>query len=87
DVDDDELLDGVLGEDAEQFFDVDSFRRTLFEDQPRMHLDTELTAYTEITQKYEQQRDVCWLLERSPEKAIDTVDKNAQALIDRFEED
>ena len=47
----------------------------------------ELTAYTEITQKYEQQRDVCWLLERSPEKAIDTVDKNAQALIDRFEED
>ena len=52
-----------------------------------MHLDTELTAYTEITQKYEQQRDVCWLLERSPEKAIDTVDKNAQALIDRFEED
>ena len=27
DVDDDELLDGVLGEDAEQFFDVDSFRR------------------------------------------------------------
>ncbi|WP_193105187.1 ABC transporter substrate-binding protein [Brachybacterium sp. FME24] len=87
DIDDDQLLEGILGEDAEQFFDVDSFRRTLFEDQPRMHLDTELTAYTEITQKYEQQRDVCWLLERSPTKAIETVDKNAQALIDRFEED
>lgn len=87
DVDDEQLLTGILGEDAEEFFDVDSFRRTLFEDEPRMHLDTELTAYTEITQKYEQQRDVCWLLERSPAKAIDTVDKNAQALIDRFEED
>ncbi|GAA1488760.1 ABC transporter substrate-binding protein [Brachybacterium sacelli] len=87
DVDDEQLLAGILGEDAEQFFDVDSFRRTLFEDEPRMHLDTELTAYTEITQKFEQQRDVCWLLERSPTKAIETVDRNAQALIERFEED
>ncbi|MGP9683353.1 ABC transporter substrate-binding protein [Brachybacterium sp. AOP3-A1-3] len=87
DVGDDELLDGILGEGAEEFFDVDSFRRTLFEDQPRMHLDTELTAYTEITQKYQQQRDVCWLLERTPQKAIENVDSNAQALIDRFEED
>ncbi|WP_240613431.1 ABC transporter substrate-binding protein [Brachybacterium endophyticum] len=87
DVDEDELLSGILGEDAEKFFDVDSFRRTLFEDDPRLHLDTELTAYAEITQKYEQQRDVCWLLEQTPQKAIKTVDNNAQALIDRFQED
>lgn len=86
-VDDDHLLRGLLGEDADSFFDVESFRRTLFDQSPRLHLDTNLTAYSEIMQKYEQQRDVCWLLERTPEKAIDTVDKNAQALIDRFEGD
>jgi hypothetical protein len=29
---------------------------------------------------------VCWLLEETPQKAIETVDKNAQALIDRYQE-
>jgi multiple sugar transport system substrate-binding protein len=85
-VDHGELLDAVLGEDAEKYFDVASFRRVLFDEDPKLVVDTDLTAIAEITQKYEQQRDVCWLLERSPQKAIDTVDKNAQALIDRFQE-
>jgi multiple sugar transport system substrate-binding protein len=85
-VDHGELLDAVLGEDAGKYFDVGSFRRVLFDDDPKLVVDTDLTAIAEITQKYEQQRDVCWLLERSPQKAIETVDKNAQALIDRFQE-
>ena len=86
DVEEDEILAGLLGEGAEEFFDVESFRRTLFDGPPELHLDTELTAYSEISLKYEQQRDVCWLLERSPERAIRTVDRNTQALIDRFAE-
>lgn len=87
DLEEDEILESVLGKDPEKYFDVDSFRHTLFKNDPKVHMDTDLTAYSEITQKYEQQRDVCWLLERSPQKAIDTVDKNTQALIDRYQED
>jgi multiple sugar transport system substrate-binding protein len=86
DIDEDEQLLGILGEDPEKYFDVDSFRHALFGRRPRLHMDTDLTAYAEITLKYEQQRDVCWLLERSPRRAIDTVDSNTQALIDRFQE-
>lgn len=86
DVDEDQILAGMLGEDAEEFFDVDSFHHALFDGPPKLHMDTDLTAYAEISLKYEQQRDVCWLLERSPDKAIRTVDRNAQALVDRFAE-
>lgn len=86
-VDAEPLLDAVLGEDKDTYFDVESFRRVLFEDDPKLLTDTDLTAVAEITQTYEQQRDVCWLLERSPEKAIATVDADAHALIQRFRED
>lgn len=87
DVEEDEILEGLLGEGAEEFFDVESFRHTIFDGPPKLHMDTDLTAYSEITLKYEQQRDVCWLLERSPENAIRTVDRNTQALVDRFAEE
>ncbi|MGP5198632.1 ABC transporter substrate-binding protein [Brachybacterium alimentarium] len=86
-VDPDILLTAILGEDMETYFDVESFRRTLFEDDPKLLTDTNLTAVAEITQTYEQQRDVCWLLERSPERAIDTIHADADALIERFRED
>lgn len=86
-VDHDLLIDAILGEDKETFFDVDSFRRTLFDNDPKLHVDTDLTAVAEITQTYEQQRDVCWLLERSPTSAIEAVHANADALIARFGED
>jgi multiple sugar transport system substrate-binding protein len=86
DVDEDDILSGIMGEGAEKYFDLESFKHALFDVRPRLHMDTDLTAYSEITQKYEQQRDVCWLLERTPQKAIDTIDENAQALIDRYEE-
>ncbi|MGO2048581.1 MAG: ABC transporter substrate-binding protein, partial [Brachybacterium tyrofermentans] len=86
-VDHEILLEAILGEDMETFFDVSSFRRTLFENDPKLLADTDLTAVAEITQVYEQQRDVCWLLERSPERAIDTIHADADALIQRFRED
>ncbi|MDN5687057.1 MAG: extracellular solute-binding protein, partial [Brachybacterium sp.] len=86
-VDPEILLEAILGEDKDSFFDVDSFRRTLFEADPKLHVDTNLTAVAEITQTYEQQRDVCWLLERTPERAIDAIDADADALIERFRED
>lgn len=85
-VDPEVLLDAILGEDKESFFDVDSFRRVLFEDDPKLHVDTDLTAVAEITHTFEQQRDVCWLLERSPERAIDAIHADANALIERYRE-
>jgi multiple sugar transport system substrate-binding protein len=68
-VDHDELLTAMLGEDAETYFEVDSFTKVLFDDEPKLVVDTDLTAISEI-----------------PQKAIETVDKNAQALIDRYQE-
>lgn len=86
-VDHEILLDAILGEDKDTYFDVESFSRTLFKNPPKLLTDTDLTAVAEITQKYEQQRDVCWLLERSPEQAISTIHADADALIQRFRED
>lgn len=86
-VDPEVLLEAVLGEDMDTYFDVESFRRTLFENDPQLLTDTDLTAVAEITHAYEQQRDVCWLLERSPEQAISTIHADADALIQRFRED
>ncbi|MFC0673189.1 ABC transporter substrate-binding protein [Brachybacterium hainanense] len=86
-VEPDVLLEALLGEQREEFFDVESFRRTLFATDPRLFVDTDLTAVAEITQTYEQQRDVCWLLERTPEAAVATIHADADALIDRFRED
>ena len=86
DIGEEEILGGILGEGAEEFFDIESFHRTLFDGPPKLHMDTDLTAYSEISLKYEQQRDVCWLLERSPERAVRTLDRNTQALVDRFAE-
>ena len=85
-VDPEILLRRSSGEDMDTYFDVDSFRRTLFESDPKLLTDTDLTAVAEITHTYEQQRDVCWLLERSPEKAISTIHADADALIERFGE-
>lgn len=85
-VDPEILLTAILGEDMDTYFDVDSFRSTLFESDPKLLTDTDLTAVAEITHTYEQQRDVCWLLERSPEKAISTIHADADALIERFGE-
>ncbi|MFC7465718.1 ABC transporter substrate-binding protein [Brachybacterium sp. GCM10030252] len=80
-------LEGILGEDMESYFDVASFRHTLFDNGPKLLTDTNLTAVAEITHTYEQQRDVCWLLERTPERAITTIHADADALIERFRED
>lgn len=83
-VDDETMLTSLLGEDADEWFDVDSFRRVLFEAEPECVVDTNLTAYPDINLAWEQQRDVCWIGERSPEAAIDSVDSQAQAAIERF---
>jgi multiple sugar transport system substrate-binding protein len=86
-VDHEILLTAILGEDMDSYFDVDSFRRTLFESDPKLLTDTDLTAVAEISHTYEQQRDVCWLLERAPDRAIDAIHADADALIQRFRED
>ena len=86
-IDDETVLTGLLGEDAEEWFDVDSFRRVLFSGNTELFVDTDLTAYPEIELAYQQQRDLCWLGERSPQAAIDSVDSQAQAAIDRFGEE
>lgn len=86
-VDPEILLTAILGEDMDSYFDVDSFRRTLFESDPKLLTDTDLTAVAEISHTYEQQRDVCWLLERAPDRAIDAIHADADALIQRFRED
>lgn len=84
-VEDDVIIDGLLGEDKKEFFDVDSFRRVLLEQQPRYHADWHFTALTEIAHTIEQQRDVCWILEKSPEAAVETMDRTVASLIQRFE--
>jgi multiple sugar transport system substrate-binding protein len=83
-VDTDQMLASLLGPDAEDWFDVESFRRVLFDDEPELFVDTNLTAFPEITLANEQQRDVCWIGERSPEDAIASIDAQATAAIERY---
>ncbi len=86
-VDDDTMLSALLGPEADRFFDVDSFRRVLFDDPPKLFVDTELTAYPEIQLATEQQRDLCWIGEKDPRDAVDDLRDNADAAIARFGDD
>ena len=83
-VPEDRMIRALLGPDSERYFDVDSFRRVLFDQDPRLFVDTELTATPEITHAFEQQRDLCWLGERSAEDAVAAVHARAQAAIERY---
>src|SRR5690606_8759322 len=52
---DDLVLAGLLGETPEKYFDVESFRRVLFDQDPKLIVDTELTAVPEIDLAFGQQ--------------------------------
>ncbi|MVA74437.1 extracellular solute-binding protein [Auraticoccus sp. F435] len=80
---DEEVLAGVLKEDPERFFDVDSFRHAMFTSEPKLMTDTNLTAVPEISLAVEQQRDLCWIGERTPAEAVSTIDELADAAIRR----
>lgn len=82
-----EMLGALLGPDADDWFDVDSFRRVLFTDEPELFVDTNLTAFPEISLAVKQQSDVCWIGERSPADAVSAIDRQAAAAIDRFGKD
>lgn len=84
-VPDETVLTGILGKEADRYFDVDSFRAAMFTDEPKLMTDTTLTAVPEIAQISSQQRDVCWIGERSPAEAVQTMLDQADAAIRRNE--
>ena len=79
-----EMLASLLGPEPDRWFDVDSFRRVLFDQPARLYVDSDLTAYAEIDLAAGQQQDLCWIGERSPADAIASVDAQATAAIDRY---
>lgn len=79
----DEIFTGLLGEEPERYFDAESFRRVLFDRSPKLVVDTVLTAYPEIELAYQQQRDLCWIGEKSAASAIAEVDAQADAAVAR----
>lgn len=78
-----QVLAGLLGDDADRFFDVDSFRRAMFDPDLRLVSDTDLTAVPEITLITQQQSDLCWIRERTPAEAVATMKSQADAAIRR----
>jgi multiple sugar transport system substrate-binding protein len=84
-VNDDQLIAGMLGKDPEKFFDVESFRRVVLEAEPKLATDTKLSGFPEINLAFGQQRDLCWLGEKSPGDAIREVYRLANAAIARNE--
>jgi multiple sugar transport system substrate-binding protein len=82
-VDPETVFEGVLGQDPDKYFDVESFHRVLVDHDPKLVVDSELTAYPEIELAYTQQRDLCWLNEKSAESAIDAATSLADAAITR----
>ena len=79
-----DMLATLLGPDADQWFDVDSLARGLYPEDLRLFVDSNLTALPEITLAVKQQEDLCWIGERSPQAAIDAIDTQATAAIDRY---
>ncbi|HEY9291547.1 MAG TPA: extracellular solute-binding protein [Microlunatus sp.] len=82
-VDAETVFAGVLGDQPEKYFDVESFHRVLVQHKPKLVVDSELTAYPEIELAFNQQRDLCWLNEKSAESAIEEARKLADAAIHR----
>jgi multiple sugar transport system substrate-binding protein len=78
-----EVLASLLGPEPDRWFDVDSFRRVLFDEPAQLYVDSNLTAYAEIDLALSQQQDLCWIGERSPADAMAAVAARATAAIDR----
>ncbi len=83
-LDGDAILAGLLGSEPERFFDVSSFRRVLLDEGIKLSGDTNLTAYPEIHLACTQQRNLCWIDEKSPEDAVRAIDARAEAAIERY---
>lgn len=84
-VSDEQLTAGLLGKEPDKYFDLESFRRVVLDSGPKLATDTKLTGFPEISLAYEQQRDLCWLGEKTPREAIREVDRLANAAIARNE--
>jgi multiple sugar transport system substrate-binding protein len=84
-VPDDLLITGLLGDEPDTYFDVESFRRVVLDAEPKLATDTKLAGFPEMDLAYGQQRDLCWLGEKSPRDAIRDVYRLANAAIARNE--
>lgn len=78
-------LKSLLGKDPDRWYDSDSVRWSMFDHAPKIGIEKNLTAYAEIDQSYKQQRDLCWIGEKSPQQAAHTVDRQARSAISRAE--
>lgn len=81
----DQVIGGMLGQEPDKYFDVESFRRVVLDAEPRLATDTRLTGFPEISLAMKQQRDLCWLGEKSAAAAIQDVRRVADAAIARYE--
>ncbi|WP_241994846.1 ABC transporter substrate-binding protein [Kribbella sp. VKM Ac-2568] len=81
----DQLRAGMLGKEPDKYFDLDSFQRVVLDAEPKLATDTKLAGFPEINLAYGQQRDLCWLGEKSPGPAIREVYRLANAAIARNE--
>nr|WP_240929528.1 ABC transporter substrate-binding protein [Streptomyces coryli] len=79
----DQVISGMLGEEPERYFDVESFRRVVLDPKLKLATGTRLTAFPEIRLAEKQQRDLCWLGEKAPGPAIRDVRRVADAAIAR----
>lgn len=81
DVDEEEVVSGLLGENAEKLFDVEAFKRVALDPDIKFALDTETIAAPEIDQIIKEETDKLYLEEQTVQEMVNAVKERADKAI------
>lgn len=79
--DPDEVIRGLLGENAEQLYDVEAFKRVILDPNIKFSLDSESIAAPEIQQIIKEEDDKLYLKEKTIEETLKTIKERADKAI------
>lgn len=77
----DEALKVMLGEDPEKLFDVESYKKTIFENKSKLFVNTETTAYPEIMKIWKEEAEKVIGANKDIDQALADTKKRADEAI------
>jgi len=80
-VNEEEVVTGILGEDGEKLFDVESFKKVMLNPDLEYIVDTYTTAYPQIVQIYKEESEMYFLGVTSKEEYLNNLKNRADEVI------
>ncbi len=80
-IDQEEAMKAMLGDNPEELFDVDSYKRTIFQNQSKRFVNTETIAYPEIVKVWKEETEKVIGANKDIDQALSDVKKRADEII------